>query len=135
MEIKAKHHQAIELLIRGFSKAEVCRKLGVRSQTMARWCNRESHFMDAYQARLNGLRAASGKEVEEWLGTIEIRGRALVDGSLNCLGQIMADPEASPAARVAAARLVIERFAPLVGAAVSDETTCDELELALQLAG
>jgi len=134
MEIKAKHHQAIELLIRGFSKAEVCRKLTIKPQTMSRWCNRESEFMDAYQARLNGLRAASGKEVEDWLGTVEIRGRALVDGSLNCLGQIMADPDASPAARVAAARLVIERFAALPGGAASEETTCDELELALQLA-
>ena len=38
MEIKAKHHQAIELLIRGFSKSEVCSKLTIKPQTMSRWC-------------------------------------------------------------------------------------------------
>jgi len=110
-KLKVRHYKAVEMLLRGMSRSETARKVGVSRQTMSNWCNHEPVFIEEYQRRLGEITALQSQGYSEFLRDVNAKGRHLVDTALNCLGELLIDPDANGGSRVSAAKVILERFA------------------------
>ena len=128
------HYKAVEMMLRGMSKAEVARKLGMSRQSVTHWSNHEPLFIEEYQRRFSEIREYSLKGHAEFIEEINGKGRELVDTALQCLAELMVDPEAQGSARVAAARVILERFANEPKQIITQTRTTKNGEMSLEQA-
>lgn len=134
VSLSNRHYKAVEMLLRGLSKAEIARKLGVSRQTVTQWSNHEPVFIDEYHRRSVELQQYSLKGHAEFIEEINGKGRELVDTALQCLAELMVDPEAQGSARVSAARVILERFANEPKRVLTETKTIKSGEMSLEQA-
>jgi len=96
LQLSPRKLKAVQLLVSGVSLREAAAQLRISDRTLRRWCKRPE-----FQAALQ-----EGQK-EAW-GHMVRRLRALGDQAVTTLREVMADTDASPSSRVAAARFVIE---------------------------
>ena len=73
------HYKAVEMMLRGLSKAEVARKLGMSRQSVTHWSNHEPLFIEEYQRRFAEIREYSLKGHAEFIE--EINGGVQTNGA------------------------------------------------------
>lgn len=108
-----RHHRAIDLMIRGFNNEQVAQKIGCSFRVVQRWRYMDYRFKAELERRSAHAQEVIDADLVEWLSDVEGRGRKIVPKALERLETILDDDKVNASAHVAAARTVLERFAPI----------------------